>query len=1048
MLKVMKSSGILQEFDPAKLIKVLEWACVDTLVDPYELYRKIKPQLVDNMSTTDIQDSAIKVAADNITKDTTDYQYVASNLAMFGLRKKVYGQFEPIPLYDHISNLVDRGVYDKEVLEKWTKEEITELGNYVDHDRDFTLTYAGSMQLIEKYLVKNRSTNEIYETPQYAYILIAMTLHQDEPFETRMDFVKKMYDAVSLKKISLPTPIMAGVRTPTRQFSSCVVIESGDSLDSINASSAAVIKYISKRAGIGIQGGAIRAEGSPIGSGEVRHTGVVPFWKHFQSAVKSCVTPNTLVFIKGQGPTKIDDVVPGMEILTSSDPNQPNKFSVVLDKWDSNVKPENQLILTFENNTKIRCSTDHKIMYYDAETDSIKRVLPLELTPEHKIISANPNNRFTKLKSIERDDQDQRYIDITVQGTESFFAADEIVFDDASGAILISNCSQGGIRGGAATLHYPAWHLEFENLIVLKNNKGVDENRIRHLDYSVQLNKLMMDRLINDEYITLFSPDIANGKLYKYFFEDQDKFKELYEQLEKDQTVRKKRIKATEFFATILNERASTGRIYIMFVDNTNNQGPFDQTIDPIRLSNLCLSGDTKVDILVDGENDTRQVTMADLNAMINEMDISVKVHSYDNETGLDVYMPVSNSALMNSSAEVMKIQSGGSEIICTPYHKIWTKDRDWVMAKDLSEEDMLLMPGSGYTNIDSIDYLDTQIPVYDITVEETHCFYANNILVHNCQEITLPTSELGPSDLEGEIALCTLSAFVLDNFDATNQEEVNELALIMVRALDNLLDYQDYPVIQAEHTLHRRALGIGVTNYAAWLASNFHKYTNDRMTVKAVHELFERLQYGLIKASVQLAKEKGSTIYTQKTLYGNGQLPIDWYNKNVDKLVSPEYVCDWEQLRSDLIKYGIRNSTLSAFMPSETSSQVSNSTNGIEPPRQPVVTKQSKDGVFNQVVPNYETLGMVYDYAWDMAKRGNQGYLTHVAIMQKFVDQSISTNTYYDPQNYETNKVPLSVMMEDLLFCNYYGIKTLYYHNTRDGAEGSEEVDCDSCKL
>lgn len=470
-------------------------------------------------------------------------------------------------------------------------------------------------------------------------------------------------------------------------------------------------------------------------------------------------------------------------------------------------------------------------------------------------------------------------------------------------AVLISNCSQGGIRGGAATLHYPAWHLEFENLIVLKNNKGVDENRIRHLDYSVQLNSLMLNRVINNEYITLFSPDVAEGKLYEYFYSDPKAFEELYIKLEQDQSIRKKRIKATEFVSTILNERASTGRIYIMFIDNVNESTPFVREIDPIRLSNLC-------------------------------------------------------------------------------------------------------------------------------------------------QEICLPTKPLDVGN-KGEIALCTLAAFVLDNFDHKNQDEVDSVAMSMVRALDNLLSYQDYPVIQAEHTLHRRALGVGVTNYASWLASNYHQYTDAEETKKEVHELFERLQYALIKASVELAKEKGSTIYTEKTKYGSGLLPIDWYNKNVDKIANYEYVCDWESLRADLIKYGIRNSTLSAFMPCETSSQVSNSTNGIEPPRSSVVTKQSKDGVFNQVVPKYDELAGVYDYAWDMAKRGNKGYLTHVAIMQKFVDQSISSNLYYDPQNYENNKLPLSVMLEDILFCNYYGIKTLYYHNTRDGADGNSiEDDCDSCKV
>lgn len=751
-MNVVKSSGCSQVFTPNKIIQVLTWATANTSVDPYELYDRIKPYIVDNMSTRDIQIACVKVAANSISINEPDYQYVASNLAMFALRKDVYGQFEPPAFIDHITRVVNEGLYDPEILSKYSAEEIGYLDTIIDHGRDFELTYAGTMQLKEKYLVKNRSTGVIYETPQFAFMLIGMCLHQDEPTD-RLLHVVRFYHAVSKRQISLPTPIMAGVRTPTRQFSSCVVIEAGDSLDSINEAANSIIKYISKRAGIGINGGMIRAEGSKIGAGEVKHTGVIPFWKHFQTAVKSC--------------------------------------------------------------------------------------------------------------------------------------------------------SQGGVRGGAATMYYPMWHLEVENLLVLKNNKGIDENRIRHMDYGLQIGDLMIERLLNDDYITLFSPDVANGELYTSYFGDPEKFKQVYESLEKNPTIRKKRIKALELWELFFTERAGTARIYPFFNDNVNKHGPFIPEIAPVKQSNLCC-------------------------------------------------------------------------------------------------------------------------------------------------EIALPTKDVGGDD--PEIALCTLAAYVLDNFDYQDQDEVNTLAEIMVRALDNLLDYQNYPVQQALKAKKRRALGVGVTNYAGFLASNFATYddAND-----LTHELFERLQFGLITASVKLAKEKGRCDYFEETRWSRGELPIDWYNKRVDNVAAPNYVCDWASLREDLVKYGIRNSTLSALMPCESSSQVSNSTNGIEPPRGPVSVKESKEGSFNQVVPNIEHNIDLYDYLWRMTKRGMKGYLTQVAIMQKFTCQSISTNFSYDPAVFPKGKVPMSVMIRDMLYFWSLGGKTAYYHNTRDGSgtddyeiEQPKADDCAACKL
>ncbi|MCT7388312.1 ribonucleoside-diphosphate reductase subunit alpha [Escherichia coli] len=752
LINVIKSSGVSQSFDPQKIIKVLSWAAEGTSVDPYELYENIKSYLRDGMTTDDIQTIVIKAAANSISVEEPDYQYVAARCLMFALRKHVYGQYEPRSFIDHISYCVNEGKYDPELLSKYSAEEITFLESKIKHERDMEFTYSGAMQLKEKYLVKDKTTGQIYETPQFAFMTIGMALHQDEPVD-RLKHVIRFYEAVSTRQISLPTPIMAGCRTPTRQFSSCVVIEAGDSLKSINKASASIVEYISKRAGIGINVGMIRAEGSKIGMGEVRHTGVIPFWKHFQTAVKSC--------------------------------------------------------------------------------------------------------------------------------------------------------SQGGIRGGAATAYYPIWHLEVENLLVLKNNKGVEENRIRHMDYGVQLNDLMMERFGKNDYITLFSPHEMGGELYYSYFKDQDRFRELYEAAEKDPNIRKKRIKARELFELLMTERSGTARIYVQFIDNTNNYTPFIREKAPIRQSNLCC-------------------------------------------------------------------------------------------------------------------------------------------------EIAIPTNDVNSPD--AEIGLCTLSAFVLDNFDWQDQDKINELAEVQVRALDNLLDYQGYPVPEAEKAKKRRNLGVGVTNYAAWLASNFASYedAND-----LTHELFERLQYGLIKASIKLAKEKGPCEYYSDTRWSRGELPIDWYNKKIDQIAAPKYVCDWASLREDLKLFGIRNSTLSALMPCESSSQVSNSTNGIEPPRGPVSVKESKEGSFNQVVPNIEHNIDLYDYTWKLAKKGNKPYLTQVAIMLKWVCQSASANTYYDPQIFPKGKVPMSIMIDDMLYGWYYGIKNFYYHNTRDGSgtddyeiETPKAEDCSSCKL
>ncbi|MGL5769823.1 MAG: class 1a ribonucleoside-diphosphate reductase subunit alpha, partial [Plesiomonas shigelloides] len=550
---------------------------------------------------------------------------------------------------------------------------------------------------------------------------------------------RRFYDAISTFKISLPTPIMSGVRTPTRQFSSCVLIECGDSLDSINATSSAIVKYVSQRAGIGINAGRIRALGSEIRGGEAFHTGCIPFYKHFQTAVKSC--------------------------------------------------------------------------------------------------------------------------------------------------------SQGGVRGGAATLFYPLWHLEVEDLLVLKNNRGVEENRVRHMDYGVQINKLMYQRLIKGENITLFSPSDVPG-LYDAFFMDQAKFEELYVKYEQDPSIRKKTIKALELFSLMMQERASTGRIYIQNVDHCNTHSPFDPMVAPVRQSNLCL-------------------------------------------------------------------------------------------------------------------------------------------------EIALPTRPLDEvNDANGEIALCTLSAFNLGAIE--HLDELEELAELAIRALDSLLDYQDYPIPAAQRgAMGRRTLGIGVINFAYYLAKHGVRYS-DGSANNLTHRTFEAMQYYLLKASNKLAQEQGACPWFNETTYAQGILPIDTYKKDLDQLTQEPLHYDWETLRRDIQQHGLRNSTVSALMPSETSSQISNATNGIEPPRGHISVKASKDGILKQVVPEYEQLKDAYELLWDIPN--NDGYLHIVGIIQKFIDQSISANTNYDPARFPGQKVPMKQLLKDLLTAYKYGVKTLYYQNTRDGADDLQD--------
>ena len=741
---VQKRDGRLEKIDLDKIHRVIEWAAegLDNVsVSQVEISSHI--QFYDKITTKSIHETIIKSAADLISAATPDYQYLAARLAIFHLRKIAFGQFEPPHLFDHVTKLTQEGRYDAHILQDFSKEEFDTLNNYIDHNRDLSFAYAAVKQMEGKYLVQDRVSKQVFESPQFLYMLVGMCLFAsyDKQYDkaARLDYIKRFYDTTSTFKISLPTPIMSGVRTPSRQFSSCVLIECDDSLDSINATTSAIVRYVSQRAGIGVNAGRIRALGSPIRGGEAQHTGCIPFYKLFQTAVKCC--------------------------------------------------------------------------------------------------------------------------------------------------------SQGGVRGGAATLFYPIWHLEVENLLVLKNNRGVEDNRVRHMDYGVQINKTIYQRLIKNQNVTLFSPSDVPG-LYDAFFADQAEFERLYEQYEQDDSIRKRSVPAQELFSLMMQERASTGRIYVQNVDHCNTHSPFDPSVAPIRQSNLCM-------------------------------------------------------------------------------------------------------------------------------------------------EIALPTQPLDNiNDESGEIALCTLSGI---NLGEINQlEDIKEPAELIVRALDALLDYQDYPVIAAKNgSMKRRTLGIGVINYAYYLAKNGTKYS-DPTALGLTHRTFEALQYYLLVASNKLAKEQGACPAFGDTTYSQGILPIDTYKADIDAICNEPLQLDWEALRHDIKTHGLRNSTLTALMPSETSSQIANATNGIEPPRGLVSVKASKDGILKQVVPEIDKLKDQYELLWQMPN--NKGYLSLVAIMQKFIDQSISANTNYDPTKFEDSRVPMKVMIQDLLMAYKLGVKTLYYHNTRDGANDAQD--------
>ena len=734
--KVQKRDGRVEALDLDKMHLMVEEACdglANVSASQVEMTSGI--QFYDGITTAEIQEILIKSASDLIDLDHPNYQFVAARLLLFSLRKQLYGGRREMPsLIDHITKLAYDDHYDRDIFTKYSQEEIEKVETFIDHDRDFLFTYAGLRQVVDKYLVQDRSVGKVHETPQFMYMMIALTIFREYPKETRLSYVRRYYDAISKHRLNIPTPIMAGVRTPLRQFASCVLVDVDDTLDSIFSSDMAIGRYVAQRAGIGINAGRIRGINSKIRGGEVQHTGVVPFLKKFESTV--------------------------------------------------------------------RC------------------------------------------------------------------------------------CTQNGIRGGSATVHFPIWHQEIQDIIVLKNNKGTEDNRVRKLDYSIQISKIFYERFIANGEISLFSPHDVPG-LYDAF--GTDGFDDLYVSFERNESVPRKSVKAQELILDILKERAETGRLYLMNIDHCNTHSSFK---DKIEMSNLC-------------------------------------------------------------------------------------------------------------------------------------------------QEITLPTYPLSHIDDQvGEIALCILSAVNVGKIKS--DEELEDLCDLAVRGLDELIDYQDYPIIAAElATKARRSLGIGYIGLAHYLAKLGYSYDSQEAW-DAVHGLSESFQYYLLKSSNQLAKEKGHCEYFGRTKYSSGTLPIDTYKKDVDELVSTELQHDWDMLRNDILEYGLRNSTLSAQMPSESSSVVSNATNGIEPPRGYLSIKKSKKGPLKQIVPQYASLKNNYTLLWDM--KDNGGYIRIVAVMQKFFDQAISGNWSYNPENYPDNEVPVSQMAKDFLTTYKYGWKTSYYQNTHDLK--SDEVD------
>lgn len=902
LIKVKKREGHFEPLDISKVSRVLAFASEGLNVSTSQVEMNARLQFFTGISTKDIHDMLIKSAADLIEEESPDYEIMAARLLSYQMRKQAYSQYTPPHLNAHIHKLISLGRYDQDILNHYSEEEINELNDYIDHSRDDLIRYAGFSQIMNKYCVKDREGNVPLETPQFIFMLVPMYLFANES-NNRMQQVKQMYDKLSYLKLTLPSPIIAGVRTPTKQYSSCTVVQPEDSLDGINAASNAIVKYIARRAGIGLNIGKIRAKGSKIRNGEATHTGIVSYIKLFEAAVNSC--------------------------------------------------------------------------------------------------------------------------------------------------------NQGNLRKGSATLYYPVWHLEVEDMLVLKNNKGTENTRARDVDYAVQLNKHFYEKARskeNNDYY-LFSPSDVPG-LYEAFFADQKAFEELYNQYVADNTIRKKKVSAKELFTQICIERMSTGRIYVNNVDIMNINTPFIPEKAPIYSSNLCVRGNTEVltseGYKVIGENVGKKFTVW------NGFEWSEDVEFVKTNTNQKLYrVTVSN----------------GKSLECTAYHKwfiyknateqsvdknevIKVETKDLEVGNVIQKHEFPVINGKQEDNtlywITSIEEVGGLHDTYCLTEPKRNSVVFNGIRTGQCLEIALPTRPLQTpeKDSEGEIALCTLSAIncykFYDEQGKLNHADLEETCTSAVRSLDALLSYQDYPVEQArEGALKRRSLGISTTNLAGLAAKLKLRYESPEFLNK-LDEWMEALAYYCLKASNQLAKEKGKAEWLDDTTWQKGILPQDRANERARSLVTRERTLDWETLRKEIVESGLRNSTLLTQAPIEASSLVTHSTNGIEPPRALLSIKANKDGATKQLVPDYELYKDFYTTMWSL--QNNDATLNISAVMQMWIDQAISTNLNYDPAKYPNRQIPVAQMMKDILKAYSLGIKTIYYCNIRDGQKESNVLESMGC--
>jgi ribonucleotide reductase alpha subunit len=897
-ITVVKRNGNVEPLMLEKIHDMVNCACVGLAnVSASQIEMNSGLQFYAGITTDEIQQILVKSASDLISLEHPNYQYVAARLLLFSIRKRLYGGRIDLPhLEEHINFCIAQDYYDADIYTKYSKEEIDTVNSFIDHDRDFLFTYAGLKQAEDKYLVKDRDTKQVFETPQFMYIMITLTIFANYPKNVRLSYIKRYYEVVSKHKINLPTPVMASVRTPDKQAASCCLIDVDDTLNSIIASDGAMMKYVSGGAGVGIDVSKIRGIKNKIRKGKVLSTGLIPYLKKFQSSLESC--------------------------------------------------------------------------------------------------------------------------------------------------------HQGGVRKGSMTAYVSIWHQEIEDVIVLKNNKGNDENRVRNIDYAIKISKLFYERYIQDGEITLFSPHHVPNLEDSFGTEH---FDELYVQYENDPNIPKRKVKAQELILNILKERSETGRIYIMNIDHCNSHSSFK---DHISMSNLCVAGDTKIRIkypvpigscweLCKAEIEIQELEDYFLDrereiSLRRESDVpKIQVLSYDTEKGEEVWSNITTFAQTSPNAKVVSFNGW---VILTPEHRVFTENRGYVEAKDIMGEDWLIILCDDKikkvrNKNRTIEYLEEEIPVYDITVEGTHNFFANNILVHNCVEVTLPVHPVQSLEDElAEISLCILGGLNVGTIK--NDKELEECCELIVRALEELIDWQDYLVKAAEiSTRGRRSLGIGIMGLAHYLAKLGQSY-HEQAAWDTCHRLSESIQYFLLRASNKIAQERGHCEYFGRTKYADGILPIDTYKRDVDEISSVPLQHDWEQLRQDILQYGLRHSTLSAVMPGEASSLMLNAPNGIEMPREHLSVKRR----LKQIVPQYSTLKNNYSLLWDSPS--NIGYLNIVAVLQKFIDQSISANTAYNPEMFPDKEVPMSLIVGEVLYAYKMGVKTLYYHNTYDSKKDSDSAE------